>query len=95
MIGRRLPDSTDGVLPELQPGDYIKVLGGPWTERLVQPLWVVRTPNGCLCYLNEGHTFTEHDDGMLTVTPSIGCFKDANGSFAYHGFLEHGVWRDA
>lgn len=35
------------------------------------------------------HVFTEEDDGTLTITASI---LSPGG---WHGFLEHGVWREA
>lgn len=40
------------------------------------------------------HTVVEHDDGTITVSPSIECRgssweKDAH----WHGFLEKGVWK--
>lgn len=34
------------------------------------------------------HTVTEHEDGTITVSPSI--FDAPDG---WHGFLERGVWR--
>lgn len=45
------------------------------------------------------HTFTEEADGTLTISPSISEFRgnDATGarfgSDGWHGYLEHGVWR--
>lgn len=37
------------------------------------------------------HSFAEHDDGTITVSPSILAVRpDGNG---WHGYLEHGVWR--
>jgi hypothetical protein len=44
-----------------------------------------------LCTLAR-HTVTEHDDGTITVSPSILC---GNPGRQWHGFLEHGVWRKA
>jgi hypothetical protein len=37
-------------------------------------------------------TVTEHDDGTITVSPSI--FGNKDRPSAWHGFLERGVWRE-
>lgn len=43
------------------------------------------------------HTFVEEQDGSLTIQPSISnlLHGDADGSSddGWHGYLEHGVWR--
>lgn len=54
--------------------------------------WMVRTPNGHLGDLGS-HDVIEHDDGTITVSPSI-LVSDNTGEL-YHGFLEHGVWRSS
>jgi hypothetical protein len=36
-----------------------------------------------------GHSVTEHDDGTITVSPSI--LDD--GRSVWHGYLERGAWR--
>jgi hypothetical protein len=65
-------------------------------------VWYGRTPNGHLVNL-AAHQVTEHNDGTVTVTPSIGV-KSSRYSEEYdtmvtftvwHGFLEHGHWRQA
>jgi len=40
-------------------------------------------------------TFTEEDDGTLTIAASIGDTRGdgGEGSDGWHGFLEHGIWR--
>lgn len=40
--------------------------------------------------LSDGGTwgFTEHEDGTITITPSI----DAHGEHPWHGHLVQGVW---
>jgi hypothetical protein len=38
---------------------------------------------------------TEHEDGTITVKPSIGLGRaGAPGGFARHGFLTRGEWRE-
>lgn len=74
MTGRRVPD---GGHPSLAPGDYWKDADG---------LWWVRPPRGHMGTL-DGHEVTEHENGTITVSPSI-------LSSEYHGFLERGVWRE-
>lgn len=37
------------------------------------------------------HTIIEHEDGTITVSPSI-LFNSHKGT--WHGYLEHGVWRE-
>lgn len=41
------------------------------------------------------HNVTEHDDGTITVSPSIMItFKTKEGEKSCHGYLEKGVWRE-
>lgn len=49
------------------------------------------TPNGRLANL-KNHTVTEHDDGRISVQPSI--LVSSGGREEWHGFLENGVWRE-
>lgn len=68
------------------PGGYFKAPDGTWH---------CQTPNGHLGNLTN-HTVTEHEDGTITVAPSILVSKgDGKGGHveAWHGFLERGVWR--
>jgi hypothetical protein len=84
MTGRRLPDGTDWS-PSWQPGDYSKMPYG----------WIVCTPNGEIGSLVK-HTVTEHEDGTITVSPSILIYphqSEIGPTPGWHGFLERGVWR--
>lgn len=47
--------------------------------------WMVRPPGSHLGAL-DGHEVVEHDDGTITVTPSI-------MGEGFHGHLVKGVWR--
>ena len=83
MNGRRLPDGSP--IADLEPGDYAR-RGSRWWVRL--PL---EDGRGLAQPLTENvWTVTEHDDGSITVTPSIRCTFTG-----WHGYLEHGVWRTA
>jgi hypothetical protein len=79
--GRRAEDHSD-----LTPGSWLLV------ERNGVRTFLVNTPNGHVGDVSR-HDVVEHDDGTITVSPSI-LVSDASGT-QYHGFLERGVWRDA
>lgn len=51
--------------------------------------WYAVTPNGMLAGL-ANHAITEHEDGTITVSPSI-LVRGHDGE--WHGYLERGVWR--
>jgi len=86
MQGRRI-DWQEGLgdtpFPLLTPGDYGKDKSG---------MWVCMVPNG-LCGNLSAHRVTEHEDGTITVSPSIlvSTMRSSDGS--WHGFLEKGIWR--
>ena len=78
-------DGSRYPFPRLKPGDYGKDFNGSWM--------VCPPVEGChAAMLCPGHTVTEHEDGTITVSPSIGIHY-GDGKF-YHGYLEHGVWRE-
>jgi hypothetical protein len=82
MIGKRVElVPQEGGFQLLESGEY-----GKWTDGS----WYGCTPNGHGCNLT-AHSVTEHDDGTITVSPSILVSKNADE--LWHGFLEHGVWR--
>jgi hypothetical protein len=81
VIGRRIPDSPDGAGMSYAPGDYSRIDG----------VWYGSTPTGEMANLRN-HTVTEHEDGTITVSPSILVFG-ANRVELWHGYLERGVWR--
>lgn len=54
-------------------------------------IWLCRPPGQHLGSL-KNHDVTEHDDGTITVSPSI---LITDGETTWHGFLERGVWREA
>lgn len=75
-----------GLAPhELQPGDY-----GHWDEHG----WYGHCPGtGDLVANLNGHQVVEHEDGTITVSPSILCSGGPKEA-SWHGFLERGVWRE-
>lgn len=48
--------------------------------------WYVIAPDGSLGRLGENHTITEHDDGTITVEPSLVMHR------GWHGWLRRGVF---
>jgi len=83
MIGRRVP----GFDPwKWMPGDY-----GFWAEA---GHWQAKTPSGDPANLS-AHDVVEHEDGTITVSPSIRVSTTLVGvpRELWHGFLERGVWR--
>lgn len=83
--GRRVYPDKDG-LSLFQPGDYGKLKDGKWYCR----------PPGKEFHMGslENHDVTEHEDGTITVSPSILIRYEGNeGGWEWHGYLEKGVWR--
>ena len=89
MTGRRVYPNTDGSF-KLERGDYIHVDGH----------WYCRVPDddmndmdlGCL----DKHQIVEHEDGTISVTPSIlqhGRTPDWRPR-DWHGFLTRGEWKE-
>ena len=109
MVGRRLPDlAFSDIHVDLQPGDYWKILetslGTPRQsmrpENLTGNCWYVVAPLGDGYGIGrlEKHTVREHDDGTISVRPGDGSsnsilISKADGR-SWHGYIEHGVWRE-
>ncbi len=84
MQGQR---NDDAELLDIAPGGYAKLPSGDW---------FLCAPNGVFGTISPHiHTITEHDDGTITVSPSILYHPDANDAHGWHGFLERGIWRTA
>lgn len=81
MKGRRVYPDENGHL-KLAPGDYGKDVHG---------VWRARAPRLCSGNLRN-HEVTEHEDGTITVSPSILIEQPPIGT--WHGYLERGVWRE-
>ncbi len=78
-------DSEINMPLDCQPGDYWNWDG----------LWMCMTPSRFIGNL-ANHKITEHEDGTITVSPSILVTTTMAGEKrAWHGWLERGVWRQA
>lgn len=89
MKGLRIYPRENGSLgPDIsQSGAFGKISDDIWPDHPRQHHWQVTTPNGDQCSLNPKiHTVVEHEDGTITVHPSIVTSR-------WHGWLERGVWR--
>lgn len=85
--GRRLPDGNHDY-DLVQPGDYWRPeYGGRQPSE-----WWFRDPLGAMGRITK-HSVEEHEDGTITVRPSILC--DRPGQSSYHGWLTRGVWTSA
>ena len=57
--------------------------------------WYCTTPNGLFGNISK-HAIMEHDDGTITVAPSILITSGLDHRQpSWHGWLERGVWREA
>lgn len=85
MQGTRLKQGHDIFLDTTPNGAY-----GP-TERDGNIIWYVKTPNGHIGDVS-AHEITEHEDGTITVSPSI--LVSHATDMLWHGYLEKGIWRE-
>lgn len=88
MQGRRRPDGTP--VHQLEVGEYAFAKEDPTPETA---LWI-RVPSG-----DHGHIdpalwkITVEEDETVTVSPSIWSNKHGDPP-GWHGYLEHGNWRE-
>jgi hypothetical protein len=87
--GRRIYPDADGMFQALEPGDYMHTSEVTlyWPPGAAVGPWAAHADK----------KITEHDDGTITVMPSILCTyaKQRPGMpGAWHGFLVGGVWRE-
>ena len=83
--GRRVADGDIDPFTA-EPGDYGLNLDGGWRAK---------APNGLDVNL-DSHEVLLHEDGTITVSPSIlvSGFNFGPVRLEWHGFLERGVWRE-
>ncbi len=94
--GVRLDDAQAHYHDGAPPGEafYGRDDTGTWRVwiRMPESLRTEHGPRGWGGILTN-HTVMEHEDGTITVTPSI-LIGPAGDSPGWHGFLEHGVFRE-
>jgi hypothetical protein len=91
--GRRINDpNPNGAFQSLQPGDYVHLVY-TGDDGKSYDCWYACTPNGETANLG-AHEVTEHEDGTITVSPSILISTRQNGQNVelWHGWLRRGVW---
>lgn len=85
-------DKTQGKRVEIPDGYHVLKLGE--YGKGADGIWYGRAPRGGISNLAK-HRVTEHDDGTISVEPSIEMNKSSSNPEKYwHGFLEQGVWRE-
>lgn len=93
MQGRRLKDlnllSEDGerAMITCAPGDYFKDQEGYWRGK---------APNGLFFWLKNHHV-EEHEDGTISVLPGSwgsNSILVSNNKNSWHGYIDHGVWKE-
>ena len=87
MQGRKRPDNFDW--RESEPGDYG---WQTWHLNEGERELFIRDPFGAVGRIAiSTHRVTEHEDGTVTVDPSIAP-RDGAEPGAFHGWLRQGVW---
>lgn len=104
--GRRLPDTPWPELPqgvELEPGDYWKYtdidLGDHYPSNLTGTAWGFYSPDGNGCGRLVSHTVREEEDETISIRPNDGSSNSVlheGGAqhVQWHGYVDHGVWRE-
>ena len=72
-------------------GEWFRPEDGDYFYDRKNSAWHATTPNGLAGNL-ANHDVVEHEDGTITVSPSI--LVDGSTDGSWHGFLERGVWRE-
>lgn len=87
MFGQRVYPTDHNEIVNWQPGDYGYVESAK--------CWYAQCPGGLTANLGN-HLVIEHDDHTITVTPSIlvTMHVDEVQKVVWHGYLEHGTWRE-
>lgn len=89
--GRRVMPNEDGWLTREadEPATYGRATSPRATGRI--GWWQVAAPDGSVGSLNPAiHTIEEHEDGTITVSPSLDYSKRKAGG--WHGWLKRGVF---
>jgi hypothetical protein len=88
--GRRIEcpppnEEFDHPLPDYSPGDY-------WLDESLG-YWMICPPNGGVGSLMN-HQVTVHDDGTISVSPSIFLDGIHSSEHTWHGYLKNGIWTE-
>lgn len=73
-------------------GAYMKDSEGIWWCHVPVPASTTGKAAADAMGALSGHTITEHEDGTITASPSILMEHGQGGG--WHGYLEHGEWRE-
>ena len=77
------------------PDGHLRLAEGEYGRSPQDGVWYARPPGQHMGSL-ENHDVVEHDDGTITVSPSILITGyDGDCLVQWHGYLERGVWREA
>lgn len=79
----------NGTRKDMKSGDGLRP--GEYGKHELNGIWYACTPNGMMGNL-ASHEIIEHEDGTITVLPSI--LVENYNSLSWHGYLERGVWRE-
>ncbi len=90
--GRRIYCDDDGTFLEAQEAHKACVEAQPGDYWQYKGKWCGKLPNGLRCGLNN-HQIVEHEDGTITVSPSILVTCPGAEEWNWHGYLKRGVWR--
>jgi hypothetical protein len=92
--GFRVWPNANGFLNAIEierPGAYGRAVSPMFKENSPLRHWVVTCPDGTQGRLSPDiHTVTEHEDGSITVEPSLDFSKAPY--FGWHGWLRGGVF---
>lgn len=82
--GRRVYPDEDGEFSGMNPGEY----------GFAKDRWLMCLPTGIIATVtNKIWKITEHEDGTITVHPSILTTSREDPGLNWHGFLVKGVFR--
>jgi len=83
--GRRVYPTVEAPVPLDGPGTYGQDADGVW--------WAQAPIAGASGARISRHSITVHEDGTITASPSI-LMNFGRRGVTWHGYLEHGVWRE-
>jgi hypothetical protein len=86
---------------EMKPGVRLHSIKDDWSDliegsycKLPNGDWAIYSPGGTFGTISPTvHTIVEHEDGTITVSPSILFKHGRKKTEGWHGYLEKGIWR--